>query len=596
MNKKSLKKALGFAGIGLGVILLSSCTANFCSQTDLASIAYPYEQGVTVYLSKTEYQALVSGEKDPDNGMTKAIIAKEIEWSNQAEALGLPRIAGPAYDGNDTVYKYIPYTCTTVEPASGGIEYKYDLVSFSSAKADGILNTILKSAQDGKYAIPSVYYFGVMDDLVLKQATMNAFGKNNMSDVPTAEILVGDEADLGDKWAVNPYTQPNPSRSDINNDRVGEIGTSTGKGKSILRSYGSYKFAGANEKGEPTMWKNYDVLNDKIRALSVEHPFAQLSAYSLPSTDFVTLYKTQINTKVTSIRSCIATRDGNFGHYGYASDWRVAIEKKDWGYAWQKGFIEGLLVYPVSWLLDTFAYGMDPALSGAGQIWALIFVTLIVRGLLLLATFRSTADGQKMQMIQPELAKIQAKYPNSNTNMAERQRMSQEQMALYKRHNIHPMRQFLIMFIQFPVFIAVWAGLQGASALATGEVLNMSLSDTIQQILFNTDGLPSNLHGWWTALFLFILMAIVQIFAMLLPRILAKRAQKKVGRTTANPAQDKQNNTMKWVAYGMMIFTIVMGFMLPSAMGVYWLIGGLISIAQTSITQLIMAKRRKKGK
>jgi membrane protein insertase Oxa1/YidC/SpoIIIJ len=39
------------------------------------------------------------------------------------------------------------------------------------------------------------------------------------------------------------------------------------------------------------------------------------------------------------------------------------------------------------------------------------------------------------------------------------------------------------------------------------------------------------------------------------------------------------------------VFTIIMGFFLPSAMGVYWLIGGIISMIQTAITQLIMAKK-----
>ena len=42
------------------------------------------------------------------------------------------------------------------------------------------------------------------------------------------------------------------------------------------------------------------------------------------------------------------------------------------------------------------------------------------------------------------------------------------------------------------------------------------------------------------------------------------------------------------------VLTIIMGFMLPAAMGVYWLIGGVISIAQTLITQLIMSKSSKK--
>ena len=582
---------MGFAGIGIGVVLLSSCTANFCSQTDLASIAYPYEQGVTVYLGKAEFENLLNGTTDPDHGMTKAILQQEMAWSDEAASKGLPRIAGPAYEGNDTVYKYIPYECKNAAEKEG--EYNYvptSFVSFKANKASGLMATIIKTASERKYRIPSVYYFGMVDDIVLKDATAAAFQVTDYKNVPAekiAAIQVGDESSLT-TWAVNPYDKPDPTNDDIYNDNVKELAPE----QSILRAYGKTKFAGTDENGNAKMWGNFDTIRDKIMKMSVDSGFAQLGQYEIAGADFQTLYANQVTSKVSNIRSCIATRDGYFGHYGTASDWRVAMEQKDWGYAWSKGFLEGLLVYPVSWLLDTFAYGMDPSLSGMGQIWALVFVTLIVRGLLILISFKSTMDNQKMQAIQPELAKIQAKYPNSNTNPTERQRLSQEQMALYRRHNIHPMRQILILIVQFPVFICVWSGLQGASTLATGEVLNMSLSDTIQQILFNTDGLPSNLHGWWTALFLFILMAVVQVFAMLLPRILAKRAQKKIAKTSANPAQDQQNRTMKWVAYGMMIFTIIMGFMLPAAMGVYWLIGGLISCAQTLITQAILSRKK----
>ena len=587
MKTKTLKKALGLAGLGLGVALLSSCTANFCSQNDLASIAYPYDQGVTVYLTKAEFDDL----RNNGDKLTKAIIEQEMAWSDQAEALGLPRIAGQTYASNERIYQYVPYICeATVDETTGEFNYlPQKFVSFSSNKASGLLTTILKSAVNAKYRIPSVYYFGALDHLVLDHAIATAFPTD--TDAKKASLYVGSEADLGLNYCVNAYNVIDPSTDQIEQKLVKEISNS----QSILRGYGKYKFAGVNEKGEAAMWGNFDILNDEIAVMS-KTGFAPLGVAQIMGSDFEALYKTQVNTKVNNIRSCIATRDNDdgYGHYGTSSDWRVRMDTKDWGYAWSKGFLEGLLVYPVSWLLDTFAYGMDPALSGMGQIFALIFVTLIVRGILLLVSFRSTMDNQKTQAIQPELAKIQAKYPNANTNQNERQRLSQEQMALYKRHGIHPMRQILILIIQFPVFICVWSGLQGAATLATGEVLNVRLSDTIQSILFNTNGLPSNIHGWWTALILFLLMAAVQVFAMLLPRIIAKRATKNVGKLTANPAANQQGKTMKWVTYGMMIFTIIMGFMLPSAMGVYWLIGGLISIIQTLITQLILSLRKKR--
>ncbi len=53
---------------------------------------------------------------------------------------------------------------------------------------------------------------------------------------------------------------------------------------------------------------------------------------------------------------------------------------------------------------------------------------------------------------------------------------------------------------------------------------------------------------------------------------------------------------MKWITYGMLIFTIIMGFFLPAAMGVYWAIGAVISMIQTVLTQYIMGKVKNKKK
>jgi membrane protein insertase Oxa1/YidC/SpoIIIJ len=90
-------------------------------------------------------------------------------------------------------------------------------------------------------------------------------------------------------------------------------------------------------------------------------------------------------------------------------------------------------------------------------------------------------------------------------------------------------------------------------------------------------------------------MAATQFFAMFLPQLITKiRTRKEVTRLSKNPAQDSTQKQMKWVTYGMLVFTIIMGFFLPAAMGIYWFIGGLISMAQTGITQIIMAKNAKK--
>lgn len=605
MKQFKHKKLLAAGALGLGVLLLTSCTANFCSVVDQSAMAYPYDQGVTVYLSKQEYEDL----KANGDEVTKLVIEAEESWSALAretgKALGvdLPNMAGPAFvdkNGNtlnDNVYKYIPYIQVG------------ETLTFTAHKVDGFFKMFLVNAANAGQAIPGVYYFALLDDYVLKAATTEYLVANpdyhyNVSEefdtrivnVPEmsgklAQFIAGSEITdvTADYVAVNPYVESDPA------EKPTEIPVT----KSVLRQNGSVKFTGYEIKEDGNIDRPFfghirkwnDAIRETARILDGALPYFDIT--DVPGIDFVNYYQNQISAKVNTVRSCIATRDGYFGHYGTFADWRVSIEQKNWGYAWGKGFLEGLLVYPVTWLLDTMAYGFDANLTGMGQIWALIIVTLIVRGLLLAVSWRTTMDNQKMQALQPELAKLQQKYPNTNTNTAEKQRLSQEQMMLYKRHGIKPFRQILIMIIQFPVFIAVWAGLQGSAALSTGEFLNMRLSDNINSILFNTTGTwYYNTTGWWTALVLFVLMAATQIMAMLLPRIIAKAAAKDVSKLNKSASAQKQNNTMKWVSYGLIIFTIIMGFFLPSAMGIYWLIGGCISMIQTLVTQVILAKRK----
>nr|MCR4562465.1 YidC/Oxa1 family membrane protein insertase [Bacilli bacterium] len=63
-----------------------------------------------------------------------------------------------------------------------------------------------------------------------------------------------------------------------------------------------------------------------------------------------------------------------------------------------------------------------------------------------------------------------------------------------------------------------------------------------------------------------------------------------------NPAQDKTSKNMKMMSYIMLAFTIIMGFSLPAAMGVYWAIGAVISMIQTIVTQVVIAKKRNSRK
>jgi membrane protein insertase Oxa1/YidC/SpoIIIJ len=76
-------------------------------------------------------------------------------------------------------------------------------------------------------------------------------------------------------------------------------------------------------------------------------------------------------------------------------------------------------------------------------------------------------------------------------------------------------------------------------------------------------------------------MSGAQIVAMLLPQWLNKKRVDTVKKTVASAATDQNQSQMKMMSWIMTGFIIIMGFTLPSAMGVYWFAGALFQIAQT---------------
>ena len=564
MKKTTQTKILGGIGIALAAVVLAGCTQNFCTDKDRAYMAYPYDQGVTVYCNKDELPEAYQS------------------------------IAKPALEGNETIYAYIP-----VDSAG----------NYAAKKANYLVNTIIANARNNGIVVPSLWYFAKIDQRLLTEA-YSEYSKLEGAK-PLAELRAED---------LNPFkvAEGAPEGTQAYDVKGTETGIEDNY-ESILRDFGHLKFE-MNTSKEKQKWasddcwslhrwvedlrKEEDVkieipLYDEQGQPTGEYEEKLVPARDLcPSQDFMKSYQTTIATNINNRRSCIATlpaKDGKarrYGHYGEDKNWVVPMETTTYKGAWKKGFLEGLIIYPVAALTDLIAGKIDPNLTGYGQIVSIIIVTIIVRLVLLLATFKSTLNQQKMQALQPQLAKIQQKYPNSQTNAAERQRLQQEQAALYKRNKINPLGSLLVMIVQFPVFISVWGAFQGSAALSTGSVLNLSLSETIREALFNVKGAwYTNINGWWTALVLFILMAGFQFLAMMLPQWLNKRRLKSVQKLTANAAQDKNTRTSKMISYGMLIFTIIMGFMLPSAMGVYWAIGALVSMSQTLITQKIISSK-----
>lgn len=82
--------------------------------------------------------------------------------------------------------------------------------------------------------------------------------------------------------------------------------------------------------------------------------------------------------------------------------------------------------------------------------FAIIGLTIAVRLLLFPLTAKQARSMQKMQVIQPEIKKLQARYKD------DRQKLNEEIMKFYKANKVNPMAGCLPLFAQMPIFFALF--------------------------------------------------------------------------------------------------------------------------------------------
>jgi YidC/Oxa1 family membrane protein insertase len=87
---------------------------------------------------------------------------------------------------------------------------------------------------------------------------------------------------------------------------------------------------------------------------------------------------------------------------------------------------------------------------GLGWGLSIIFLTIVVRMVLLPLTLRQFKSMQGMQKIGPQIKELQKKYKD------DKQRQQQEMMALYKEHKVNPFGSCLPLVLQMPVFLSLF--------------------------------------------------------------------------------------------------------------------------------------------
>lgn len=215
----------------------------------------------------------------------------------------------------------------------------------------------------------------------------------------------------------------------------------------------------------------------------------------------------------------------------------------------------------------------QPMLNGLILLYALLFhnfgltivvFTVLVRLIILPLTLRQLHASKALSRIQPEMAKLQKKYPG------DRQRLSQEQMRLYREHGVNPLGCALPTLVQFPVWIGLYQSILKAVAATPGDLMDLSrhlypgLNLVHELVPLNSQFLGLDLGGPDPTYILPVLVG----GSMWVQ-------QKMMTMPTDDPRQQQMNSTMQWMMPIMFGFFTVQ---FASGLAIYWVVSTGIGI------------------
>lgn len=206
--------------------------------------------------------------------------------------------------------------------------------------------------------------------------------------------------------------------------------------------------------------------------------------------------------------------------------------------------------------------------------WGVVGMTIFINILILPIMIKSTVSTQKMQMLQPELEKIQRKYAGRK-DQASQMRQSAEMQALYKKHDVSMFSSFTT-FLTLPIMLAMWQSVQRIEILYQATFFGLNLGTTpMSQIT----------SGNWVYIIIVAIVGITQYLAIEINNIMLKR----------NPRYkvSKQQKSMKTMNIVMTAMIVWFALSMPTAMSLYWITTSLVTIIRTVYIQIYHVEKKK---
>ncbi len=258
----------------------------------------------------------------------------------------------------------------------------------------------------------------------------------------------------------------------------------------------------------------------------------------------------------------------------YRITYRAIIEGESKSYSHEINIVEPsflrkgwntLLYKPI---LNTLLFFVSK-IPGHSLGWAIIFLTLVIKLILLVPNHKALKSQKQLQRVQPQLDALKQKYKNDP------QKLAQETMAIWKKHKVSPLGSCLPMLIQFPILIALFYVVRDGISVIDPNLLYTSLKS------FDTQKVNAVFLGIidLTKINIIILPIIVgglQFFQVRLS--FAKNKSKALAKKGNTP--DIMPMMNKMMQFMLPVMIAVFTATLPAAVGFYWGVSTLFAIGQ----------------
>lgn len=216
-------------------------------------------------------------------------------------------------------------------------------------------------------------------------------------------------------------------------------------------------------------------------------------------------------------------------------------------------YINSLLLIPLFYFLSNYTHN-----------YALIIVliTLIIRLFLSFFTYKSYLSSAKMRVLKPELDELRAKVGD------DQQKLSMEQMKLYREAGVNPLGGCLPLFFQLPILLSMYYMFPSFLEFRQHRFLWAEDLSTYDSILNFGFSIPA--YGDHVSLFT-LLMTASSLFIAVFNRNMTP--------------QDPNNPALKYMPY---IFPIVLMGMfnkMAAALTFYYTFSNILSITQQVVIQ-----------